>query len=262
MFRHNVLRQLFKATRPHVSKLNHNRFYSASEFGGKKDSGFNIMNFVVVALVGTGIFGVVVHKVDLQDASKSMLKRKNSFTDQEWEQYMNSIKRKVLLFKPTTEIYVVPNPIDSQVGILADKLGTKESVKIINLNDIIADEIKNHHERYGTLLEHHLISQSDAEGYQFDTRLAKGIFSKLMRLKLEKLKEEPDSGNFKYILTNFPNNIQEAIKFESDVAIVRKLVLFDAKEDDVSAYFNTVKKISRLDHKIDEEAIKSLRESV
>lgn len=224
---------------------------ASSEFGGKKDSGFNIMNFVVVALIGTGIFGVVVHRVDLQDSTKSMLKRKNTFTDQEWEQYMSSIKRKVLLFNPSVQVYCVPSPDEKKVAQLKSKI---PNLKTVDLNDIIKDEIENHQERFGSLLSSHLVSSEN--GYQFNSRLASGIFTKLMRLRLEELKT-PDA-NDKYLLLNYPNNLKELIKFESDVAVVKKLILFKQESNDISDYFDTVNKVSKIS-KIDDATISSLQ---
>ncbi|ODV98125.1 hypothetical protein PACTADRAFT_14598 [Pachysolen tannophilus NRRL Y-2460] len=244
------------------------RFYASSEFGGKKDGGFNIKNFLIVALVGTGIFGAVVQRVNSQDASKSMLKRKKSYSDEEWEQYMNNIKRKVLLFDPIKDrevsIFFVPevdlqNKNDSlKLNQLQEKLG--DSI-VVDLNDLIKDELLNHQDRYGSLLEANLENPKEDQNrnYKFNYRLAKGVFSKMMRLKLEELKNSNSLKYKNYILINFPNNINEAIKFEQDVAISKKLILFHKpnQNNEIADYFKTVDKTVVLE-KVTDDTIKSL----
>ncbi|GME73042.1 unnamed protein product [Ambrosiozyma monospora] len=226
-------------------------------WSNKRDEGPKARYFFLIGIVGTAIFALVVSKVDAQDPAKSLAKKKNSMSEEEWEQQLINLGRKTLAFKPTeAEFYFVPNGCnnDKKVKQLVEKLeaGNDNSVGTIDLNELIDEQFNSENgSKYGALLKSTLDStdlKSNGCHYKFSYKLAPGIFTKLVYNKVVSLrKEHPEYTRF--VLLNYPNTIQEAVKFEQDVAVSKKLVLLgtEEKDNDIVEYFNTVDKVIKLE---------------
>ncbi|GMG21481.1 unnamed protein product [Ambrosiozyma monospora] len=245
----------------------HNNFKFITQFNqgqkrsyawsNKREDGPKARYFFLVGIVGTAIFALVVSKIDAQDPAKSLAKKKNSMSEEEWEQQLINLRRKTLAFKPSeAEFYLVPNGCnnDKKVKQLVEKLeaGEDNSVGTIDLNQLIDEQLTSEMgSKYGAVLKSTLDTtdlKSNGCHYKFSYKLAPGIFTKLVYNKVVSLrKEHPEYTRF--VLLNYPNTIQEAVKFEQDVAVSKKLVLFgtEEKDNDIVEYFNTVDKCIKLE---------------
>ncbi|KAG7893056.1 hypothetical protein KL925_001231 [Ogataea polymorpha] len=210
--------------------------------------------FLLVGVFGTLVFVYVANKVNDQDASKSLAKRKNTYTEEEWEQQMNQIKRKQLAFDNSNNFYLVPYGAhrEEKVKQLVDTLGPDTAT--VDLNELIKRQIDDPNSQYGALLGKSLDTydpQRNTCFYTFTYKLAAGVFTKLVRTEMQRLKAaNPQIKNF--VILNYPNTMPEAVKFEQDVAIVKNLVLLDDKEsnENIVDYFRTVGKVVDL-HKLE-----------
>ncbi|KAG7859353.1 hypothetical protein KL939_002253 [Ogataea angusta] len=207
--------------------------------------------FLLVGVFGTLVFVYVANKVNDQDSSKSLAKRKNTFTEEEWEQQMNQIKRKQLSFDNSNNFYLVPYGAhrEQKVEQLVKALGPNTAT--VDLNELIKRQMDDPSSQYGALLGKTLDTydpQRNTCFYTFTYRLAAGVFTKLVRTEMQRLKaKDPQIENF--VILNYPNTMPEAVKFEQDVAIVKNLVLLDEKESDenIVDYFRTVGKVVDLE---------------
>ncbi|ODV83536.1 hypothetical protein CANARDRAFT_29974 [[Candida] arabinofermentans NRRL YB-2248] len=234
-------------TLPRTPTLSLSRNYG---FDSRRDEGPKVRYFLLVALIGTLIFGAVVKKVDAQDPAKSLGKKKNSFSEEEWEQQLQLIKRKKLLFDNSFDFYLVPFGADANINQLKEKVSTSNSnsnVGVIDLNKLIKDQLDDNNSRYGSILSQTLDQfnkDSKTCFYKFNYKLSNGLFTKLISDEINDLINEDPNLN-KFILLNYPNTIPEAIKFEQDVAIAKNLVLINdkAEKNDIVDYFKTVNKV-------------------
>ncbi|KAI0464859.1 Altered inheritance of mitochondria protein 36, mitochondrial [Komagataella kurtzmanii] len=219
------------------------------------DGGPKVRHFLFVGLVGTILFVLVVNKINEQDPKTSLAKKKNTYSEQEWESYVAGLKRKKQRFDSSSnkEFYAVPfaNKNFKQIENLKRKVSkssSQEDVGVVDINELIAKQINNSESAYGLLLKTTLVENdpsSQSCTYSFNWNLAKGIFSKLVCDELTiMINESPQLDRF--LLLNFPNNLPEAIKFEQDVANITELIVFneEQKEDVVVKYFDTVDKVS------------------
>ncbi|KAG7706641.1 hypothetical protein KL930_000124 [Ogataea haglerorum] len=211
--------------------------------------------FLLVGVFGTLVFVYVANKVNDQDSSTSLAKRKTTFTEEEWEQQMNQIKRKQLAFDSSNNVYLVPYGAhrEQKVEQLVNALGLNTAT--VNLNELIKRQIDDPNSQYGALLKRNLDtydSQRNTCFYTFTYKLAAGVFTKLVRTEMQRLKaKDPQIKNF--VILNYPNTMPEAVKFEQDVATVKNLVLLDEREsnENIVDYFRTVGKVVDLE-KIEE----------
>lgn len=217
-------------------------------FSGR-DEGPKFRNFLLVGLIGTGIFVLVVKRVDQEDPTKSLAKRKTSYSEEEWANI--SVKRKQLVFKPDeADIYLVPYGSNSKIiNNLKNKLEKKDQgeIKFIDLNNLIENQMSEAGTKYGQLLsetKENFDPNSKTCKYTFTYRLASGIFTKLISDELKAARSEsPDIKQF--VLLNYPNSIKEAVAFDRDVANTTNLVVTgdEKKDDSIVDYFNTVNKV-------------------
>ncbi|CDK28207.1 unnamed protein product [Kuraishia capsulata CBS 1993] len=210
------------------------------------DKGPQFRHFLAVGLVGTMIFGLVVKRIDEQDSSSSLAKRKNSFSEEEWDAYLKTQQRTKMFEEG--DFYLVPQGknLKGVQDVIAKVSAEGSEPVVVDLNKLIKAQLEDPNSKYGTLLRQSFESEEpEAPGceYKFNYTLAHGIFTQLVKRELETKKDSKV-----FVLLNYPNNIKEAIKFETDIATCTKLlVLDDDSKDDVIDYFQTVDKVIKAD---------------
>ncbi|ANZ73454.1 BA75_01148T0 [Komagataella pastoris] len=219
------------------------------------DGGPKVRHFLFVGIVGTILFVMVVNKINEQDPKTSLAKKKNTYSEEEWESYVAGLKRKKQRFdfSSNKEFYAIPfaNKSPKQIENLKREVSnssSQENVGVVDINELIAKQIDNPASAYGLLLKTTLVENdpnSQSCTYSFNWNLAKGIFSKLVCDELVRMTNESPQLD-RFLLLNFPNSLPEAIKFEQDVANITKLIVFkeEQKDDVVVKYFDTVDKVS------------------
>ncbi|QPG73431.1 hypothetical protein FOA43_000741 [Brettanomyces nanus] len=230
------------------------RMYSS---GFKNDDGMNnkffARWFIIVALFGTAVFVKIAHSIK-EDKHNTTFKNKNkSYSPEEWQERIADIKKKRFSFTSGEEFYLFPFPPNSSNSAdqLVKKLGGQESVGVIDLNQLIKEQLEDPNSQFGRLLNDTLDKEDDkldACHYKFTYVLAPGVFTQLVKDRALKLREE-NSKISRYVVLNYPNTIEEAVKFEQKVATVTKL-LFSGKEpkdNNIVDYFSTVDKVQSVD---------------
>lgn len=222
--------RLFNGGLPKIPKIllqNGNsgvRRYATS--GKKAEEAPGFKKIFLVALVGTLVFMQAANSLDKN-------KPKTSYSEEEFENVMNGLKRRVALFPAgTLNVKFVPSS-----SILSKVQST--SAKVIDPQKVVAYFKGQKDGTYEALL-------SDLEskhGDDYINKLPNGmlvmLIGKYMKLKC--------SANDEVLIVNFPHNIKDAIKFENEVSTVSKVLIPKKNSDsDLCQYYNTVHKVEEI----------------
>ncbi|KAK6461819.1 altered inheritance of mitochondria protein 36, mitochondrial [Scheffersomyces coipomensis] len=194
-------------------------------------------------------------------------KNKDSFSEREFEEYEKEtrLKRRHKLIKDSRyTFYVIPFIEDSKIlKQLEDNLQKSDPeklVKIIDAEDLIAKEKQDESKKYTYLLQ-----DLDATGREYP----KGLITSIIKEEIE-LYLNTRNGTFEtnFIIRNYPQSTDEAIKFENDVSDISKCLILDGVSttslsedqiraiDNVNGYFETVGKSKSLTKKNIKDAFK------
>lgn len=227
------------------------RFASSWRNEGKTDNKIEFKWFLLVGVFGTMVYITVMQRIQEQDHSKNIERYKKTFTEEEWEKYINEIQKKQLTLENNEECYLIPFTFNNKnyeksINVTIDKLGGKENIGLIDLNELVDNQLKNN-SKYHILLEHTFEDEdlnSSGFKYKFNYKLKPGIFTQIVNDEILRLKSEnPKIGRF--IILNYPPNIKEAIKFEQNISNKDVLLVLDNKlnDSDIVQYFDTVDKV-------------------
>lgn len=215
------------------------------------DKKFALKWLAVVSIVGTAIFIKVIRRVkDEQD--KNRLNVKTTYTEEEWHEHLQKLRKKKFSFESGEEFYLFPfaSHLETKVTELVSKLGGSDTVATIDLNDLIAAQLEDKTSKFGHLLQQTLDGveeKSNTCHYKFTYVLSPGVFTQLVKDKaLELRASHPKYSRF--IILNYPNAIEEAVRFEQKVAQVKKLVVTGKEPNGnrIIEYFDTVDKVSKI----------------
>lgn len=241
-----------------VSKLFKKNFpYSRAQYSSARneETGPKFRYLFYMFLFSTGVLYLVANRLEKK-------KPKTSFTEKEFEEHEinKGLKRRQKLVPSTQNdmyrFYVVPytEPILNMTKINEDS--NSRTVKVIDSQWLISEEVKDDSRKYHYLLQDLLEKQ-----LPFPRGLITALFKEEIRNYLNTRNGLFDTD---FILTNFPQTIEEAIKFENEVSEIKKCFVdqgrLDKLEsqgessksrslDNVFGYFNIVKKTSRIDTK-------------
>ncbi|KAG0670814.1 Altered inheritance of mitochondria protein 36, mitochondrial [Maudiozyma exigua] len=185
---------------------------------------------ILIGLAGTAVFVLAVRSLDQN-------KPKTSYSEEEYQQVLNGLKRKVAIFQP--------GEIDMQLTTLpdikaAEKRLSKQEIQstiFIDPKDIVDNHKNTPDDKYKALLEN--IYKVYANDYYY--HLPQGL---LVALMLDYVKENVHKDD-KVVIVDFPKTIKDASNFESEIAVISKIYIpKDESEDPVCKYFETVNKVT------------------
>lgn len=210
------------------------RTYASSSKRKPVDDSENVLSpktIFLVGVIGTAIF---VKAVDSLDKKKPKL----SYSDVEFEEIVDGLRRKVTIFKP--------GEINVYFALFDDVVTAKENLgeKAQNYQYINPREVVDQHrlsagdeDRYKALLENIYAKY----GEDFMDHLPHGL---LVALLGAYMKEHVSQGA-NVVIVNFPRVIHDAIDFEGDVCTVARMIAPKTdKEVDVCKYYETVNRIT------------------
>lgn len=215
------------------------------------DKKFALKWLAVVSIVGTAIFVKVIRRVkDEQDNNR--LNIKTTYTEEEWHEHLRKLQKKKFSFESGEEFYLFPfaSHSEKKVTELVNKLGGSDTVATVDLNDLIAAQLADKSSKFGHLLQQTLEKKDEKSNtcyYNFTYVLSPGVFTQLVKDKaLELRAEHPKYSRF--VLLNYPNTIEEAVRFEQKVSKVKKLVVGgkEPKDNRIIDYFDTVDKVTKI----------------
>mmetsp|Transcript_231 Transcript_231/g.295 ORF Transcript_231/g.295 Transcript_231/m.295 type:complete len:280 (+) Transcript_231:117-956(+) len=210
-------------------------------------------------IFASGVLYVAGNKLDKK-------KTKNSFTEKEFEEYESTsgLKRRSKLISTNDaekyKFYVVPYVHQNEfITKIAQKLEDKE-VRIIDPEELIKREREDESRHYSYLLQ-------DLE--QEGKPLPKGLITALIKDDIKfYLNTRKGTFDTNFIIKNYPQTTDEAIKFENDVSDILKCIVLhydmlnELKKNkgdenarlinNVVGYFETVNKASVITAKHDE----------
>ncbi|CUM48758.1 Altered inheritance of mitochondria protein 36, mitochondrial [Debaryomyces fabryi] len=193
-------------------------------------------------------------------------KTKNSFTEKEFEEYeiTSGLKRRSKLISTKDaekyKFYVVPYVHQNEfITKIAEKLGDKE-VRVIDPEELIKREREDESRHYSYLLQ-----DLKQEGKQLPKGLVTALIKDDIKFYLNTRKGTFDTN---FVIKNYPQTTDEAIKFENDISDIQKCIVLhydmlnelkknkgDEKArliNNVVGYFETVNKASVITAKHDE----------
>lgn len=192
-----------------------------------KEDVLSIKKLLLIGLVGTAIFVKAVHSLDKNQP-------KNSYTPKEYEQVLAGLKRRITLFEP------------GQVNVILVCSSTLEQVKeqLGNDNFIVLDPLTvvdqfrtTEGNRYQALLEK---IWAESPNPSYINNLPNGMLISLIKTYMKENIKEGD----KVVIINFPESMRDAIRFESDISVVSKVLIpRDFKDSEICKYYETVKKV-------------------
>lgn len=212
-------------------------------------------------LISSGAMYFVANSVEKR-------KVKKSFTEKEFEEYeeRTGLKRRSKLIPPSDAnkyvFYAVPYVHnDELIKAMAQRLSNDGSnVKIIDPEKLIDKEMEDTTAPYSILLQ-----DLKSSGRPFPRGLITAIIKNDIKAYLNTRNGTFDTS---FILKNYPQNTNEAIKFENEIADIRKCVVFHydvvselkknkGKEaeklvNNVINYYDTVDKVKTITTKHDE----------
>lgn len=208
--------------------------------------------FLLIGVFGTMVYVTVMQRIQEQDHSKNADKYKKTFTEEEWNSYVQATRAKHLTLEHGEESYLVPfthgNKSSSKVvKQLVDKLGGVDHVGVVDLNELVEDQLKNggkYHVLLRDTLEGDEGDKVDGFRYQFTYKLKPGLFTQIVNDEI--LRQKNENGSLgRFLLLNYPPNIKEAIKFEQNVCKRDTLLTLQDDNNEMVDYFSTVDKVKR-----------------
>ncbi|EDO17822.1 hypothetical protein Kpol_1043p12 [Vanderwaltozyma polyspora DSM 70294] len=207
------------------------RAYSA----GSSSSNNEIPGFGKIALVG--VIGTYIFYKAAQSIDRN--KPKEYVSEDEYNNVMSGLKRRVSIFKPD-EVEIHLSPIKDVTKVKRLFRDDKQMIYIDPAK--LAEQVRQDPEDpYEPLLEE-LVKKHGTEAY-YD-HLPFGMAAMLTG---RYMKENCKAGD-RIVVYNFPLNIQEAIKFENEISILKDIVVYkdDQSIDGVVSYYKTVKKVQEI----------------
>ncbi|ODQ79628.1 hypothetical protein BABINDRAFT_162008 [Babjeviella inositovora NRRL Y-12698] len=208
------------------------RLYSNVPVPKKLGRGAPIKTIVLVTVISFALLDLTTRLMDKKSDNKK------SFTEKEYEEAIKAgLKRKTRMFK-TKElpggVFLCPPPpasvtsaatFDARVDALQKQLGAR----VIDLEALIAEQRADADSRYGLLLDN-LAAQGDSAVYP------PGLFPALIGMEFKSIRRQliaeagEEATEISYptpiIVKNFPRTVENATKFEEDIAFASKLVVF------------------------------------
>ncbi|SCU97065.1 LAFA_0G09560g1_1 [Lachancea sp. 'fantastica'] len=206
------------------------RTYSAGQKRApKKDDLPSFTKIALVGVVGTIIFVEAVKSLDKN-------KPKNSYSESEFESAMQGTKRRKLMFEPGQLHIVLATPDLPETAVQKHT----PKAKIVDVREVVEHYRHQPNDKYYALLN----DIQDSHGSSYQEYLPRGLLVMLVGRYLQETCKEGDS----VAVTNFPLNMQDAIKFENEVGIVDKALFTSPHADsELSKYYQTVNKVEVLE---------------
>lgn len=200
----------------------------ATKTSNKDNSGPGFKTIFGLAIVGTLIFNEAAKSLDKN-------KPKNTFTEDEYENVMRGLKRRVAIFPDGF--------LDVQFALFEDN---DKLAKILGSSRIYIDP-NTIVECYRTTADdpyEPLLNELYAKyGPNYINKLPQGLMVSLLG---RYMKENCKKGDHVIIL-DFPYSIKDAIKFENEISGVSKLLIpKEAAESDICKYYETVHKSQQI----------------
>lgn len=204
------------------------RNYASPTSGKKKDDAPSFKKIFLVAILGTLVFVQAANSLDKN-------KPKTSYSEEEFENVMSGLKRRVSIFPTgTLNVKLIPHASDSIL-----KKVQKDSDLVIEPKAVVEYFRSQKDGTYEALLN----EVKSKNGANYFERLPNGMLVML----IGKYMKEKCQTNDRVIITDFPHNIKDAIKFENDVCTVSKIVTDKANSaSDVCQYYETVQKVEQV----------------
>ncbi|QLQ78036.1 hypothetical protein HG537_0A02830 [Torulaspora globosa] len=204
------------------------RSYGSTSGGKKIEDGPSFKKIFLVAIVGTLVFVQAANSLDKN-------KPKTSYSEEEFENVMSGLKRRVSLF-PTGALDVKLIPRASEEVLNKVRNGSEI---VIEPREVVEYFREQKDGKYEALLEE--IRAKYGIGYW--EKLPSGMLVML----IGKYMKEKCRTKDQVIITDFPHSIKDAIKFENDVCTVSKVVTDRANSNsDVCQYYETVRKVQQV----------------
>ncbi|KAG7195816.1 Altered inheritance of mitochondria protein 36, mitochondrial [Scheffersomyces spartinae] len=210
----------------------------------KREKG-RLTSVFLMFLMSSGLLYLATGKMEKNTRPKF------SFSDKEYEEYENvtGLKRrhKLILQNDKYRFFAVPYvKTEKYIEKLTEKLSDQE-VKILDIDQLIAAEKEDVTKKYSLLLKD-LDQQSKS--------YPKGLITAIIKKEVEfYLNTSRGQHNTNFILKNYPQTTDEAMKFENEVSTLESCIVLEkdftdslAKEDtqmernilNVAGYFETV----------------------
>lgn len=204
------------------------RYASSKQAKTGKDDLPSFKKLIMIGIVGTAIFVKTVGSLDKN-------KHKTSFSEAEYQQVVNGLKRRVALFQPG-EIDMQLTTIDNIKDAKAKMTNEDPTAKFIDPKDVVEEHRTNPDDRYKALLDNIYA----VFGKDYVHNLPEGL---LVNLLVQYVKDNVNQGD-KVVIVDFPRNLKDASIFESEVAVASKITVPKSEsESDVCKYFDTVDKV-------------------
>lgn len=207
------------------------RLYSSKSVDSSKksDEAPGFKKIFLIGIIGSLVFAQVARSLDKN-------KPKTTYSEQEFDDVMSGLRRRIALFPE--------GQLDVQFSIPNEK---KIPSKIIDHYDIcidplnVVEQYRNKPDNPYEALLNELYDKYGKEKY-FE-KLPPGMLVML----IGRYMKEVCRPNDRVIITDFPNTIQDAIKFENEVSVISKILVPNAStESDICKYYQTVNKVKEL----------------
>ncbi|SMN19206.1 similar to Saccharomyces cerevisiae YMR157C AIM36 Protein of unknown function [Maudiozyma saulgeensis] len=208
------------------------RYSSSKSNKAPADELPSFKKLIMIGLVGTAVFVLAVRSLDQN-------KPKTSYSEEEYQQVVNGLKRKIAIFQPgeiDMQLTTLPD-IKSAKNKLPKADGDIPPIHFIDPKNIVDIHKNDSNDKYRVLLENiHKIYGND---YYYN--LPEGL---LVALMLQYIRDNVKP-NEKVVIVDFPKSIKDASNFESEIAVVSKVIIpKDQSETDICKYFETVDKVT------------------
>lgn len=224
----------------------------------KKEKG-RLTSVFLMFLMSWGFLYLATGKIDKNTRPKF------SFSEKEYQEYENvtGLKRrhKLIPVNDKYRFYAVPYVKNEKyIEKLAEKLSDQE-VKILDVEQLVAAEKADDDKKYALLLK-----DLDQQGKSYP----KGLVTAIIKNEVEfYLNTSRGQHNTNFILKNYPQTTDEAMKFENDVSTLENCIVLQrdftdslSKEDNdmernirnVTGYFDTVGRTVSVTNKPDKMA--------
>lgn len=222
-------RQLVHPTLYRVTQWDHLRLYSSPPQNTKRDEPPSFKKIFLVAILGTLIFVQTANSLDKN-------RPKTSYSETEFENVMQGLKRRVAIFPPgELDVQFVLSP-----DVESLKKNLNGSAVFINPASVVEYYRTSKNDQYEALLNDIFTKQQSAD---YINNLPPGMLVML----IGRYMKEKCSAHDRVFIINFPHNIKEAIKFENEVSVISKiLVPKDELKSDICKYYQTVNKVEQI----------------
>ncbi|CCE93655.1 Aim36p TDEL_0G02880 [Torulaspora delbrueckii] len=204
------------------------RWYASPAGYKKGEDAPGFKKIFLVALVGTLMFVQAANSLDKN-------KPKTSFSEEEFENVMNGLKRRVAMF-PAGTLNVKFLPSSSESILKTIKAGPAAVIDPI-------EAVEHFRQQKDGIYEALLNDLKSKYGSDYTKKLPSGMLVML----IGKYMKEKCSMNDEVVIVNFPDTIKDAIKFENEVCTVSKVLVPKIDTDsEVCRYYETVHKVKPL----------------